>query len=271
MAAASHHSELPEAFSSVTGLGAPVDYFHPGRTNRLAPPIAAVVLILASMASCGWALDAGYGAFLRYGLAAVYGLATPPMIVTLVLFFSGIALIWVAATHRGRWVVVYEKGLACLDGRELATIRWEEIGEFYLSITRNFSFGIPTMTAYQYTVKKLGGGRWIFDNRYERVQHLGGMIGRNILPIQYKLAADVYNSGQTASFGPVAVSREGLTVSKKTYPWNEIEQISVLQGMFKVSKKGGGWFSGASTPVASIPNLEAMLSIIDQVAGVKVG
>jgi len=150
-------------------------------------------------------------------------------------------------------------------------MRWEEIGEFYLSIARQLSFNIPTRTTYLYTVNKLGGGKLVFDNRFERIQHLGSLIGRNILPIQYKLAADVYNSGQAASFGPVVVSRAGLTVSKKTYPWTEIEQVSVQQGMFKISKKGGGWFSGASTSVASIPNLEAMLSIIDQVVGVKVG
>ena len=151
-------------------------------------------------------------------------------------------------------------------------MRWEEIGEFYLSITRNFSYGIPTGTTYLYTVKKLGGGKLVFDNRFENVAAPGRPDRTEyILPIQYQLAADIYNSGQTASFGPVAISRAGLTISKKTYPWNEIEQVSVQQGIFKVSKKGGGWFSGASTPVASIPNLEAMLSIIDQVVGVKVG
>jgi len=263
--------QLPEAFSSVTGLGAPVDYFPQGRTSRLIAPVAAVVMIFASLLTCGWGLDTGYGAYLRYGMAAIYGMITLPVLITIGLFIGGIALAWYAISNRGKCAVVYDKGLACQDRSGLQTIRWEEIGEFYLSITRNFSYGIPVGTTYLFTVKKLGGGKLVFDNRFENVAHLGGLIGKSILSIQYQLAADIYNSGQTASFGPVAVSRAGLTVSKKTYPWNEIEQVSVQQGVFKVSKKGGGWFSGASTPVASIPNLEAMLSIIDQVVGVKVG
>lgn len=263
--------QLPEAFSSVTGLGTPVDYFPLSKTNRLVFPIMAAAMIIASAITCGWGADAGYGGYMRYGLASVYDLVSVPVIFTAGLFIGGIATAVYVLVNRSRCVVAYEKGLVYQDRHGLQPVRWEEIGEFYLSITRHFSYGIPTGTSYRYTVKKPGGGKLVFDNGIQNVQHLGGLIGRSILPIQYKLAADVYNSGQTASFGPVAVNRAGLTISKKTYPWNEIEQVSVHDGVFKVSKKGGGWFSGASTPVASIPNLEAMLSIIDQVVGVKVG
>jgi hypothetical protein len=271
MAPAPHRPELPEAFSSITGLGAPVDFFPQSKSARWIYPVLAGLLIIASVVSCGWGLDTGYGAYLRYGPAVIYDLSSPPLIIALGLLIIGIVLIGVSISNRSRYVTVYEKGLAYFDRKGLQSMRWEEIGEFYLSIVRQLSFGIPTGTTYRYTINKLGGGKLVFDNRFERIQHLGSLIGRNILPIQYKLAADVYNSGQAASFGPVKVSRAGLTISKKTYPWNEIEQVSVQQGMFKISKKGGGWFSGASTPVAYIPNLEAMLSIIDQVVGIKVG
>ena len=207
--------QLPEAFSSVTGLGAPVDYFPLSRTSRLVPPIMAVVMLLASAIACVWGADIGYGGYLRYGLASVYELISIPAIFVVGLLIAGIALAWYAIAIRGRCVVVYEKGLVYRSQQGVQPVRWEEIGEFYLSITKQFSYGIPG-TTYQYTVKKLGGGKLVFDNRLENVQHLGGLIGRNTLPIQYKLAADVYNSGHTASFGPVAVSRSGLTVSKKT-------------------------------------------------------
>jgi hypothetical protein len=262
---------LPEAFSSVTGLGTPVDYFPRNQMNRLAVSIGAAVLWLASLISCGWGLDAAYGSYQRYGPAVIYSQSYLPLFIAAGLFVGGVALIWYAIANRGKCIVVYENGLVYADRNGLQPMRWEEIGEFYLSITRNYSYGISTGTTYHYTIRKLNGGRLAFDNRFERVQNLGGLIGRHTLPIQYKLAADIYNSGQTASFGPVAISRAGLTVNRKTYPWNDIEQVSLQQGIFKVSKKGGGWFSGASTPVSSIPNLEAMLSIIDQVVGVKVG
>lgn len=271
MPSAPQRIELPEAFSSITGLGTPVDYFPLNQSTRMTTPIAAAVLAIASLFSCGWGLDAAYGAYQQYGLAVIYDLANLPLIIAVGLLVAGIALAWTAIANRGKCIVVYEKGLVYQDRSGLQPIRWEEIGGFYLSITQNFSYGVLTGTTYHFTIRKSTGGQLVFDNRFERVQHLGSLIGRYTLPFQYKLAADIYNAGQPASFGPVAISRAGLTVTRKTYPWNEIEQVSVQQGIFKVSKKEGGWFSGASTPVASIPNLEAMLSIIDQVVGVKVG
>jgi hypothetical protein len=271
MSPAPNRIELPEAFSSVTGLGTPVDFFHLSRTNRLIAPVAASVLMIAALISCGWGMDTAYGAYQQYGLAVVYDLANLPMVIAIGLLVTGIALAWFALANRGKCIVVYEKGLVYQNRSGLLPWRWEEIGEFFISITRNYSYGVLTGTTFHYTIRRLGGGRLVFDNRFEQVQRLGGLIGRHTLPIQYKLAADIYNSGQTASFGPVAISRAGLTVTRKTYPWNDIEQVSVQRGTFKVSKKGGGWFSGAATPVSAIPNLEAMLSIIDQVVGVKVG
>jgi hypothetical protein len=119
-----------------------------------------------------------------------------------------------ALTNRSRCVVAYEKGLVYQDRRGLQPVRWEEIGEFYLSITRHFSYGIPTGTSYHYTVNKLGGGKFVFDNGIENVQHLGGLIGRNILPIQ-TLAADVTPDRPLARS---AQSTGRIDVSKKTYP-----------------------------------------------------
>ena len=271
MSSAPTRIELPEAFLSVTGLGTPVDFFRLSRTNRLIAPVAAAMLVIASAFSCGWGMDVAYGAYRQYGPAVIYDLSLLPFAVTLGLLLAGVGVAWSAISNRGKCAAVYEKGLVYLDRSGLQPLRWEEVGEFYISIIRNYSYGVQTGTSYRYTLRKINGGRLVFDNRFERVAHLGSLIGRNTLPIQYKLAADIYNSGQTASFGPVQISRAGLTSSKKTYPWNDIGQVSVQQGLFKVSKKGGGWFSGASTPVSAIPNLEAMLSIIDQVVGVKVG
>jgi hypothetical protein len=50
-----------------------------------------------------------------------------------------------------------------------------------------------------------------------------------------------------------------------------VKEVSIHQGILKVSRKDGGWFSGASAAASVIPNLRVLLSIIDQVTGVKAG
>jgi hypothetical protein len=72
-------------------------------------------------------------------------------------------------------------------------------------------------------------------------------------------------------FGPVAVSKAGIRIGKKTYPWMDVKQVSVQRGILKVAKKDSGWFSGASAAASVIPNLSVLLNIIYQVVGLKTG
>jgi hypothetical protein len=72
-------------------------------------------------------------------------------------------------------------------------------------------------------------------------------------------------------FGPVAVSKAGIQIGKKTSPWMDVKQVSVQRGILKVAKKDGGRFSGASAAAASIPNLGVLLAIIHQTVDAKTG
>jgi hypothetical protein len=104
------------------------------------------------------------------------------------------------------------------------------------------------------------------------VEELANVIREKIFPHLYKNAADRYNAGQIVQFGPVSISKsEGITLQKKSYKWDEVGQVNVQQGLLKVAKKGGGWFSGSNVSIAAIPNYEVLLSIINQVVGVKAG
>jgi hypothetical protein len=101
------------------------------------------------------------------------------------------------------------------------------------------------------------------------VEDLAAGIEQAILPRLYAQVAEQYNSGQAIAFGPVVIRKSGITIGKKMYPWPEVGQVSMERGFLRVSKKDGGWFSGASAAASAIPNLRVLLNIIDQVIGVK--
>jgi len=104
------------------------------------------------------------------------------------------------------------------------------------------------------------------------VEELAATIRKNIFPLLYDKYAQAYNGGQTCTFGPVKISKaEGIQIGKKIYPWAEVEQVAIKKGILSVKKKDGGWFSGAKATASSIPNLEVLLAIIDQVAGLHTG
>jgi hypothetical protein len=71
--------------------------------------------------------------------------------------------------------------------------------------------------------------------------------------------------------GPIAISKDYITLGKKNYPWGEVEQVGIQKGYMNIKKKGGGWFSGASSPISAIPNLDALFAVVNQIVKVKAG
>lgn len=262
--------QLPEAFSSVFGFGARTGFFPVSKWNRWGSLAAGLIFF------GGGALLGLFGLYYAYTQSQQYGPAVFINNLWPFVLFSGIGVLiglfglWSAFSNWNKAVAIYTHGLAYNDNKGLQTWRWEEIDQFFFSITRQYTNGIYTGTTYVYTVRKADGEKITFDNKYGKneIAQLGGMLEQATQPIHYRRAAEVYNAGQTAVFGPVSISKEGITIHKKTYPWSDVAKVTLNDGMLNVARKGGGWFSGASVMVSSVPNLAALLSIMDQVMGV---
>jgi hypothetical protein len=263
--------QLPEAFSSVFGLGAPVAFFPASRGARWGSLSAGLLFLLGAFAATIFGVFSTFANYQKYGPAVIGRELTPPLIIAAIAFAIGAGASWSAYSNWNRAVAVYTNGLAANDNKGLQTWRWEEVDQFYAAITRHYTNGVYTGTTYIYTLRKADNSKLVFDNKYNKVQDLGQAIEQAVTPTLYKRAADAYNAGHTVSFGSVAISKEGVTIGKKVYPWAEVAQVSINQGYIRVSKKDGGWFSGASAAASTIPNLNVLLSIIDQITGVKTG
>ena len=110
----------------------------------------------------------------------------------------------------------------------------------------------------------------MINDSLKDVERFYSLLQNKSLQIRYQKAADQYNFGEQVVFGHIMISKQhGLLIGKKTFPWDMIEQISINQGMLSVKRKEGGWFSGATAASGAIPNLHVLLSIIDQVVGIK--
>jgi hypothetical protein len=263
--------QVPEQFSSVYGLGMPTGVFPAGSSSRWVSAVAGFLLL------GGAALALLYGIYDSYVQTATYGPAVfqrviiPPVCIAGILFLIGAVLAISAFVNWNKAVVVYEKGLAYHDRRGLQIWRWEEVNHFFIAITKHYYNGIPTGTSYLYTLKKADGSQLKLDNKLAKIQDLGRMIQQNIFPIQYERLLQALKNGQTVTLGTVILSEDGIDIGKKAFTWAEVEQVDIQAGFVSIKKKGGGWFSGASAPVAAIPNLEAMLAVVDQIVGVKAG
>jgi hypothetical protein len=263
--------QFPEAFNVVVGMGAPQRYFRIKSLNRIGSLVASFVFLGGAVLVFLYGVYEAYLAYQEHGPATMGNVLTWPVIVAFILFLLALAAGWAAYVNWNKGVALYEQGFVVRDRKGIQAWRWEEIVSLRAAVTRHYTNGIYTGTTHVYTLYNRQNERLVFSDIYVKVEELAKAIEQGIFPHLYERAAQQYNLGQTLAFGPVAISKTGIQISKKVYPWTEVQQVTVQRGFLKVSKKGGGWFSGASAAASAIPNLSVLLNMIHQVVGLKTG
>jgi Family of unknown function (DUF6585) len=261
----------PEEFSNVMGLGAPREWFKPRPLSRVLNLVWSFLFLGGAAALLIYGVSDTLTAVRQHGTAVIDDRLVMPLIGALVLFLIGLALAWWSYSNWKKAAVVYERGFALFDRKGLHPWRWEEIVSLTAAVTRHYTNGIYTHTTHAYTLLNRQNEKLVLTDALKNVVGLAALIEQSIFPLLYPREAERYNRGETVSFGPVAINKSGIVIGKKTYGWGEVGQVSVEKGFLKVSKKDGGWFSGTSALVSSIPNLQVLLSILSQVVGVKAG
>ena len=263
--------KFPKAFTSVNGLGAPKRYFPIKNLKRVSSLVAGIIFIGSSVLAFLYGVYKAYLAYQKHGPALLGDGLTWPVIIAVILFLLGLVACWSASVNWKKGVALFDGGVAVRDRQGIQSWRWEDIASLTAAVTRHYSSGIYTGTSHVYTLFNQGNKRIVLSDIYVKVEELARAIEECIYPLLYSHAVDQYNAGKILVFGPVAASKAGIQIGKKTYPWTEVKEVSVHQGTVKVSRKDGGWFSGASAAAASIPNLRVLLTIINQVVGLKAG
>jgi hypothetical protein len=263
--------QLPEAFSSVIGLGTPRAWFPVKNWNRIGNLIFSLLLLGTSILVFAYGLYDTYLAYQQHGSAMIDDKLITPIVIAFVLFVLGLLAAWGAYSNWNKGVAVYDRGFVIRDRKGMRPWVWEDVVSLTAAVTRHYTNGIYTGTTHVYTLLNKRSERLVLSDVFKGVERLAQSIEQAIFSRLYDQAAAQYNSGQAVVFGPVAISKSGIVIGKKTYPWTEVKQVSIHQGALKVSKKDGGWFSGASASAPSIPNLRVLLSIIDQITDVKAG
>ena len=262
---------IPAAFDSVNGLGALLGYYPARKANRWGNLVVCLLLLAGAVLVFLYGLYSGFLGYQLHGPAVIGDRITVPLLIAVLLFILGWLAGWGAYINWSKGVAVYEHGLAYRDRAGLQTWRWDEILTMTSAVTRHYTNGIYTGTTHVYTLLDRQNHRLILADAICRVEDLAKVIDMNTFPRLYPLAVDQYNAGELLLFGPVTISKQGMTIGKKTYPWGEVKQVSIHHGTLRVTRKEGGRSSGGRAAASAIPNIHVLLAIIQQEVGLKIG
>lgn len=266
-----NNPQIPETFNSILGLGASRGYFPVRSLNRWGSLVIFFFFLGGAVLAFSLGFYDTYLAFQQHGPAMIDDKLTVPLVIAFILIAFGLLAGWGAYINWNKGVVAYEGGFAYTDRKGLQIWRWEDVVSMTSAIIRHYTNGIYTSTTHVYTLFNRQNQRLVLSDSISKVEELAKNIDESIFSFLYGRAADQYNAGQAVAFGPVTIGKGGIAIGKKTYPWTDVKEVSIHHGVLKVSRKEGVWFSGASAPASTIPNLRVLLSLIDQVTGVNAG
>jgi hypothetical protein len=234
-------------------------------------------LVVALLLLGGGALAVGYAgvsAFLdwqSYGPAAAWRALWLPLGIGVVLGFFGLLAGWGAYANWRKALAIYENGLAYCNRRGIQTWRWAQVHHLTAAVTRHYLNGFYTGTTHTYTLQQANGQKMVLNDALSNVEEAYNLVEQHTFGLRYQARAQAYNAGKTVAFGQVSLSKQGIAMRGKFFAWEAIQQVAIYQGDLRVTRKGGGWFSGARANAGAIPDLHVLLSLINQVVGVKTG
>jgi hypothetical protein len=167
-------------------------------------------------------------------------------------------------------VLLFDKGFTQDIDNKRSDVPWSEVGTVWQNVTKHYTNGVYTGTTHIYTILTTSGKRFIWNDKIKNVEQLGGTMQSAVTKIRLPEVFAAYQSGQTISFGKLAVNLTGLSKGNQVVPWSEIKAVEIQKGYIRV-KKQDSWFNFANVPTSSIPNLFIFLSLVDKIIGINTG
>lgn len=181
-------------------------------------------------------------------------------------FVAGLFALWKVFVGWRASAVVYQNGFAYFDGRKKQIARWTDIASLSMKVVKRTYYGfIPIGTERTYTFVDVNGQKFKIDNTLDKVENLIEVVREKIYPYTYGRAHQAYEAGQTAQFGAANLNRDqGLQIGKKSFRWDEIDKMRVVNGMVEIKSKKKGLFATASAPIADISNADVFLELVSK-------
>jgi len=262
---------IPAQFKGLQDLGRPVAVY-PAKVSIVANTFLSGFFILSSGVALLTGLAIGWSRWGTERHQTILATILPWLILSVAGFGLGAWIAWRIVSNRKKAAVIFADGFAYSDRQGVQVWRWEQVEEITANVIRHYALGLYTGTRHTYTLRHTNGDTLVLKESLQEIESFYQQLENSTLKRRYQQLADSYNHGNPLAFGPIRIGKQlGIQMGTKNYPWEEIGEVMIDKGVLSIKKKNGGWHSKATTPAGEIPNLHILLSIINQIVGLKAG
>jgi hypothetical protein len=180
----------------------------------------------------------------------------------IVVLLVGGGLTALAAFLPARRIILCENGLVETNGYQNKLYFWDDIeGVSHLKIrvvyrrggTRDFF----QMWLWLNTGECLEYGTWFTD-----LDRVARRTQRMVRDMRFPAILQAWRAGQEVSFGPIRVSRHGVSVGKRHLPWEQVEQFTGEEGHLIIHQhyRQDAW---ARLDAREVPNLYLLREVLE--------
>jgi hypothetical protein len=253
---------LPDEWAwQVADLGEPEAEFRPGRGQLVASLVAGgLALLLAGTALAGLLALAtwgppGKGGGVGLGVAKLAGVG---------LFFlaAGVGMLARARHNSGLRVLVFEEGLARVQGGKVETLRWEDVNVVRRGVEVK-SAGVTVRTPVYLVLVGRDGRDLTFNEGLARLGELRALAEGHTLPHMLPAAREAIEAGEVVGFGALGVSREGLHSGLDLLAWEDFQGLEVGQALVSVYSRRSRW-AFCRADASEVPNAHVLAALAEQ-------
>ncbi len=213
----------------------------------------------------GWGLVAVGAVFALIGLLVSKG-EWPDLLVSAVgIPVALIGVIALAGRQRRRDLCVrlFMDGFTHTLAGQTVVVRWVQVAEVWQNVIQTYHGSVRTNTTHIYTVRLTDGRKFVFNGQVDKIAGLGAALQQQCAAWMLPRARAAYDAGELITFGPFAISRDGITKGRATLPWEQVQQVELRQGVLHIRKKGErrDW---AFAVASKIPNLPVLMALVNQ-------
>lgn len=170
----------------------------------------------------------------------------------------GVLIVALLFTQRSMKVSVFEKGLVAYRGRQYVVVRWNSIAALWEEVSRMRP--LPFVN-HAYTIELRNGQKLQFTDDLYDVQTLAAVLRERTFPGLLEQASKDYEKGRKLDFGPLSLSKAGITFGDEVTAWGEIDRLSLDETSLVVTRKQEEtvWLSAPASRIAN-PHVLAALA-----------
>lgn len=165
----------------------------------------------------------------------------------------GLLFLYLAVPKNGQLLQTFDGGVRVIANDKQHTWAWTDVNYVITPAKGAANHGIGGPGLKQLPITGLQGAN-----------ELQALVQRKSVEAKFRPAVDAVNRGETVAFGPLGVSREGISHGRKLLPWSEYGGIALHQGNVGVIRTPKGRFAGLSLGV--VPNYALFVHLVDAVS-----